>query len=190
VNGADLGQVKNLDRFRAKEIGFVFQLHNLIPTLTAVENVEVPMQGVGVPKAERRARALDLLDSLGLSKRATFLPGQLSGGQRQRVAIARALANDPALILADEPTGNLDSESGAEVITRFIRLARDQKKTIVLVTHDPVVALSAGRIVSLRDGRIEYDEQVSQKYLSEVEQIRETSLGHLLFGDQPVGRHE
>jgi ABC-type lipoprotein export system ATPase subunit len=184
VNGTDLAQVHDLDAFRARQIGFVFQLHNLIPTLSAIENVEVPMQAIGVSRNERRARALALLQSLDLGDRVNFLSTQLSGGQRQRVANARALANDPALILADEPTGNLDSESGAEVIRRFVSMSRDQGKTVVLVTHDPVVALSAGRILTLRDGRVELDERVSQTYLAEVDKIRHSALGRLLFGSK------
>jgi ABC-type lipoprotein export system ATPase subunit len=188
VNDQDLAEVKDLDRFRAREIGFVFQLHNLIPTLTAVENVEVPMQGIGVPGDQRRERALELLRLVDLGDRADFLPNQLSGGERQRVAIARALANDPALILADEPTGNLDSTAGTEVVSLFARLNREQGKTIIIVTHDPMVALSTQRIITLRDGKVGQDEMVSRTYLRELEQIRDTALGGLLFGDQEVGR--
>lgn len=188
VNGQDLAEVKDLDRFRAREIGFVFQLHNLIPTLTARENVEVPMQGIGVPGDRRRQRALELLHLVGLGERVDFLPSQLSGGERQRVAIARALANDPALILADEPTGNLDSTAGADIVRLFARLNREQGKTIIIVTHDPVVALSAQRIITLRDGKIGQDEIVSRTYLRELDQIRGTALGGLLFGTQEIGR--
>lgn len=188
VNDQDLAAVKDIDRFRAQAIGFVFQLHNLIPTLTAVENVEVPMQGIGVSGNERHQRALELLQLVDLADRVDFLPNQLSGGERQRVAIARALANDPALVLADEPTGNLDSTAGAEVVRLFARLNREQGKTIIIVTHDPVVALSAQRIVTLRDGCIGQDEIVSRTYLRELDQIRDTALGQLLFGDQEVGR--
>lgn len=188
VNGQDLAQVKDLDRFRAQEIGFVFQLHNLIPTLTALENVEVPMQGVGVPGPQRRRRALELLELVDLGERADFLPNQLSGGERQRVAIARALANDPALILADEPTGNLDSAAGAELVNLLTRLNRERGKTIIIVTHDPVVALSTQRIITLRDGRVGQDEIVGRIYLRELDQIRDTALGRLLFGNQEVGK--
>jgi ABC-type lipoprotein export system ATPase subunit len=188
INGRDLAEVADIDRFRAREIGFIFQLHNLIPTLTARENVEVPMQGVGVPGTTRRARATGLLSALDLEDRADFLPGQLSGGERQRVAIARALANDPALILADEPTGNLDSTAGAQIVSLLLRLSREEHRTVLLVTHDPVVALSAERILTLRDGRIDQDERVDRTYLRELERIRHTALGRLLFGEQPVGR--
>jgi len=184
VNGQDLAQVKDLDRFRAQEIGFVFQLHNLIPTLTALENVEVPMQGIGVPGPQRRRRALELLELVDLGERVNFLPNLLSGGERQRVAIARALANDPALILADEPTGNLDSAAGAELVNLLTRLNREQGKTIIIVTHDPVVALSTQRIMTLRAGRVGQDEIVGHIYLRELDQIRNTALGRLLFGNQ------
>lgn len=186
VNGQDLAEVEDPDRFRAREIGFVFQLHNLIPTLTALENVEVPMQGIGVPGPERRQRALELLHLVDLGDRVGFLPNQLSGGERQRVASARALANDPALILADEPTGNLDSTAGTDLVSLFARLNREQGKTIIIVTHDPVIALSAQRIITLHDGRVGQDEIVSRTYLRELGQIRNTALGRLLFGDQEV----
>ncbi len=186
VDGQDLAAVTDLDRFRARSIGFIFQMHNLLPTLTAAENVGVPMQGIGVPAAIRRTRSLELLDSLGLGHLAHRLPNQLSGGQRQRVAVARALANDPALILADEPTGNLDSTSGGEVVKRFQSLAHEHGKTIVLVTHDPVVALAAGRIITLRDGRIDQDEQVDEAYVNQLNALRPTPLGRLLFGERPV----
>jgi len=186
VDGQDLAEVDDLDRFRARSIGFIFQMHNLLPTLTAAENVAVPMQGIGAPAATRRTRSLELLDSLGLGHLAHRLPNQLSGGQRQRVAVARALANDPALILADEPTGNLDSTSGGEVVKRFQSLAHEHGKTIVLVTHDPVVALAAGRIITLRDGRIDQDEQVDEAYVNQLNALRPTPLGRLLFGERPV----
>jgi ABC-type lipoprotein export system ATPase subunit len=184
INGQNLAKVRDLDRFRAREVGFVFQLHNLIPTLTAAENLEVPMEGIGVPAGQRRSRALELLDRVGLGDRAHFLPNQLSGGQRQRVAIARALANDPSLILADEPTGNLDSTAGAELVELFQRLNHEQGKTIVIVSHDPIVALSTQRIVTLRDGRIGQDEKVGDVYLAELDEVRNTALGRLLFGDE------
>lgn len=184
INEQDLSLVKNLDRFRAEAVGFVFQLHNLIPTLTAAENVEVPMQGIGMPGGKRSARARELLELVDLSGRMDHLPNQLSGGERQRVALARALANDPALILADEPTGNLDSTNGAEVVELLQKLNREQGKTIIIVSHDPVVALSTQRIITLRDGRIGMDQIVSETYLAQLDQIRNTPLGHLLLGDE------
>lgn len=184
VDGRDLDGVLDLDRFRAGSIGFIFQMHNLLPTLTAAENVEVPMQGVGVPAPQRRVRALELLDLVGLAALAHRLPNQLSGGQRQRVAVARALANDPPLILGDEPTGNLDSTTGAEIIRHFASLTRDHGKTVIVVTHDPVVALSAGRIITLRDGRVDQDERVDATYTAQLATLRHTPLGRLLFGDR------
>jgi len=154
VNGQNLARIRDLDTFRARTVGFVFQLHNLIPTLTARENVEVPMMGQPVGRRERRRRAEELLERVGLRDRMNHLPNQMSGGERQRVAIARALANNPALLLADEPTGNLDSQSGAEVVALMRELNRDLGTTIIIVTHDPSVARRADRILLMRDGRI------------------------------------
>ncbi len=154
VDGQNLASVRDLDTFRARTVGFVFQMHNLIPTLTARENVEVPMMGQPVGRRERRQRAEELLERVGLKDRMNHLPSQLSGGERQRVAIARALANRPAIILADEPTGNLDSQSGAEVVALLRQLNRDLGTTVILVTHDPTVARRADRILLMRDGRI------------------------------------
>jgi len=186
INGHDLDAVRDLDYFRAHAIGFVFQLHNLIPTLTARENVEVPMEGIGMREKERRDRAAHLLSLVDLADRMDFLPAKLSGGERQRVAIARSLANDPALILADEPTGNLDSESGANVIALFNKLNREANKTILLVTHDPVVALSTQRIVTLHDGAIRDDRRVEETYLRQLEEMRDTPLGSLLFREYEI----
>ncbi len=154
VDGQNLLQIRDLDTFRARTVGFVFQLHNLIPTLTARENVEVPMMGQPVGRRERRRRAEELLERVGLRDRMNHLPNQMSGGERQRVAIARALANRPALLLADEPTGNLDSQSGAEVVGLMRELNRDLETTIIIVTHDPSVARRTDRILLMRDGRI------------------------------------
>jgi putative ABC transport system ATP-binding protein len=154
VNGQNLARIRDLDTFRARKVGFVFQLHNLIPTLTARENVEVPLMGQPVGRRERRRRAEELLERVGLRDRMNHLPNQMSGGERQRVAIARALANNPALLLADEPTGNLDSQSGAEVVALMRELNRDLGTTVIIVTHDPSVARRADRILLMRDGRI------------------------------------
>lgn len=142
-----------LAQIRGEKIGFVFQTFNLIPTLTALENVELPLFFQGVPRAERRARALELLRTVGLEERAHHKPAQLSGGERQRVAIARALANDPQIILADEPTGNLDSESG-KTILELLKQCHREGKTIILVTHNPEAAAYAQRIIRIRDGRL------------------------------------
>lgn len=141
---------------RNKRIGFVFQSFNLLPKLTAQENVALPMIYAGVSKAERNARAAELLTSLGLGERLDHLPSELSGGQRQRVAIARALANNPSIIMADEPTGNLDSKSSIDVMNIFTRLY-EEGCTIILVTHEPDIATYASRNVVLRDGLIKED---------------------------------
>jgi ABC transporter, ATP-binding protein len=141
---------------RNKRIGFVFQSFNLLPKLTALDNVALPMVYAGVPKAERTARASQLLTDLGLGTRLDHMPAELSGGQRQRVAIARALANNPAIIMADEPTGNLDSKASLDVMHIFTELYQEGR-TIILVTHEPDIAEYAGRNVVLKDGLIVED---------------------------------
>jgi putative ABC transport system ATP-binding protein len=141
-----------LARFRRDRIGFVFQSYHLIPTLTAAENVAIPLELAGEPDA--RARAVSLLDEVGLAARGHHYPVQLSGGEQQRVALARAVARAPALLLADEPTGNLDSSTGAAIIALLLALNRDRGSTLVLVTHDPALAMHADRQIALRDGRI------------------------------------
>jgi ABC-type lipoprotein export system ATPase subunit len=187
VAGQDLGKVKDLDRFRSKTVGFVFQLHNLIPTLTALENVEIPLQEENMSDAARRARAEELLALVGLGDRLHFLPGQLSGGQRQRVAIARALANNPAIVLADEPTGNLDSKSTDEIMDLLRQLNREQGTTFIVVTHNPAVARAADRIVTLRDGRVLRDEKIDNVYLADLREFKESALGHaILDGNVPA----
>ncbi len=145
-----------LARFRRETIGYVFQSFHLIPTLTAAENVAVPLELAGTTGALDEARRL--LGTVGLAARAHHYPVQLSGGEQQRVAVARAFANCPAILLADEPTGNLDTTTGEQVIELIIRLNRDHGSTLVLVTHDPALAAHAGRIVRLRDGRIASDD--------------------------------
>jgi len=143
----------DLAQIRGKKIGFIFQTFNLIPTLTALENVMLPMVFQRVPYEERLERAKELLDKVDLGHRLTHLPNMLSGGERQRVAVARALANDPEVILADEPTGNLDSKRGEEVANIFNKL-NDEGKTIILVTHDMYVAKHADKIYKLKDGKL------------------------------------
>lgn len=144
----------DLAELRGRHIGFVFQTFNLVPTLTAVENVELPLVFLGVPPRTRRARADELLDRFGLGNRKTHKPRQLSGGEQQRVAIARALAPDPELILADEPTGNLDSATGREILATLGELHRGGK-TLILVTHDPEAAATTSSTLRLRDGRVQ-----------------------------------
>jgi putative ABC transport system ATP-binding protein len=142
---------RGLSRLRRDRIGFVFQAFHLMDELTAVENVEVPALLAGAGAAKARAKALDLLDRVGLSDRARHLPSALSGGQRQRVAIARAMANEPLILLADEPTGNLDSAATNDVLRLFDEL-HEEGHTLVVVTHDPRIAATAGRLLSMRDG--------------------------------------
>ncbi len=158
VNGADVGAMPDAaaTAFRLHNVGFVFQRFYLMPTLTARENVELPMAEARVPKRERQARARELLAYVGLGARADHRPAQLSGGEQQRVAIARALANRPALLLADEPTGELDARTGDEIIALLGRLNADGT-TIVVVTHDDTLARAARRVVRMRDGVVESD---------------------------------
>jgi putative ABC transport system ATP-binding protein len=154
VAGVDITRLDEdaLARFRRATLGYVFQSYHLIPTLTAVENVAVPLEIAGAPNALARARAL--LDDVGLADRAHHYPVQLSGGEQQRAALARAVSLDPSLLLADEPTGNLDSATGARIIELLLELKRRRGSTLVLVTHDEALARHADRVVTLRDGRV------------------------------------
>ncbi len=180
INGQELSAIKDKDTFRAQTVGFVFQLHNLIPTLTARENVEVPMMG-HAGRSERRARSKELLARVSLGDRMDHLPGQLSGGQRQRVAIARALANDPALILADEPTGSLDSVAGQDLLT-LIRELNAGGTTFVLVTHDPAVARQTQRVIVMRDGYIQREDVIGSPLEEDLKMWRHTELGREILG--------
>jgi putative ABC transport system ATP-binding protein len=166
LNGRDVAQLskRELAAVRNREIGFVFQGFNLLSRTTALENVELPMlYGETVPAKERHRRATVALTSVGLGQRLDHHPNQLSGGQQQRVAIARALVNEPSLLLADEPTGNLDSRTSIEVMGIFQKLNRDRGITIVLVTHEPDIAEYAARIVAFRDGRVRLDQPVATR---------------------------
>jgi putative ABC transport system ATP-binding protein len=154
VFGQDLATIDDLARYRRTQVGLVFQFHNLLPLLTAAENVMVAMDRRHGRLADHRQRAVELLDRVGLAHVADRTPSRLSGGERQRVAIARALANDPPLLLADEPTGSLDSKSVERVVDVFHQLRSDFKTTIVLVTHDPSVAATADRTIAMADGRV------------------------------------
>jgi putative ABC transport system ATP-binding protein len=151
----------DLSRLRRDVIGFVFQQFNLIPTLDARQNVEAAAATTDLPRHERGRRADGLLEAVGLGARAGHLPSQLSGGEQQRVAIARALVNHPRVLLADEPTGNLDSQTGVEILTLLQGLAAENGQTVVLVTHEPAVAAAAPRVVTLRDGGIVSDRRSS-----------------------------
>ena len=156
LDGINVSQARDdrLSAIRNKSIGFVFQNFNLIARTNARKNVELPMMYAGVPAARRAARARELLEMVGMADRMDHQPSELSGGQKQRVAIARAMANDPAILLADEPTGALDSATGRMVMDLFHRLNREQGKTIVLITHNRELALETDRFVTMRDGRL------------------------------------
>lgn len=156
LDGVDVGagKDKQLSEIRNRQIGFVFQTYNLIARTTALSNVELPLLYAGVPKAERTRKAKELLELVGMQERMTHRPDELSGGQKQRVAIARAMANDPSIILADEPTGALDSKTGRVIMDIFHKLHEEQGKTIVLITHSGELANETERIITLRDGEI------------------------------------
>jgi putative ABC transport system ATP-binding protein len=160
IDGEDTASLslKALTRLRRQKIGFVFQEFNLLPVLNAVENVELPLRYLGVHARERHERSLEALSEVGLEKRTGNRPSQMSGGERQRVAIARALVTRPALVLADEPTGELDTANTCKVIELMRKLNGDLQQTFAVVTHDPMVASYARRVVSLRDGQVHSDE--------------------------------
>jgi len=143
-----------LTKLRLHEIGYVFQHFYLLPALTAYENIELPMKEASIPKEIRKKRIMELLEAVGLNERAKHTPGQLSGGEQQRVAIARALANNPSIILADEPTGELDSTNGKKILDILTWINREYNKTIIVITHDDSIALRAMRIIKLQDGKI------------------------------------
>ena len=186
INGASLATVGDLDQFRSRAVGFVFQTHNLIPTLTARENVEVPMHASLLGGGKRRARAQELLELVGLGRRVNFLPNQMSGGERQRVAIARALANRPAMVLADEPTGNLDSQTTTGIMGLLSDLNRTQGTTLIVVTHNHEVARATRRVITLRDGKVQQDVAVRSAFDSDWIDFKFSSLGQAILRDEGV----
>jgi ABC-type lipoprotein export system ATPase subunit len=186
INGTALEKVRALDDFRSHTVGFVFQTHNLIPTLTARENVEVPMHGGLLGARKRRARADELLALVGLERRSNFLPNQLSGGERQRVAIARALANQPAIVLADEPTGNLDSQNTADIMRLLAELNQSQGTTLIVVTHNHEVARITRRVITIRDGRIHKDIAIDSSFDSDWMDFKASSLGQAILQNEGI----
>jgi ABC-type lipoprotein export system ATPase subunit len=189
VAGQDLAKIRNKDRFRSRTVGFVFQLHNLLPTLSALENVEVPMMGQ-LGGRTRRKRAKELLELVGLPDRLHHLPNQLSGGQRQRVAVARALANNPPLVLADEPTGSLDTVSGQDLLKLLTELNRSGGTTFLLVTHDPAVARQTRRVLVMADGKIVREDIIGSPIEEDLKMWRHSGLGRrIVEGDADMLRH-
>ncbi len=156
-DGKPLDARRNLDAVRAKKIGFVFQSFHLLPTLSAVENVQIPMFELGMSPSERTEKANRLLEDVGMGHRLRHLPNRLSVGERQRVAIARSLANDPMLLLADEPTGNLDTKTAEDILALFAKLHRERSMTLLVITHSEEVGQRADRVIRIRDGQIESD---------------------------------
>ncbi|MBX7076890.1 MAG: ABC transporter ATP-binding protein [Methanobacteriaceae archaeon] len=154
VGGIDLEKNKKLNEFRAEKVGFIFQLHNLIPNLSVVENIEIPMYTRKLSSKEQREKALSLLKDVGLEDKAKMKPNQLSGGERQRIAIARSLANDPSIVLADEPTGSLDSKTSSKILEKLNSLNKEKNVTIIIVTHDMNVAKLADRVIEVLDGKL------------------------------------
>jgi len=186
VNGTPLAQVRDLDYFRSQTVGFIFQTHNLIPTLTAAEYVEVPMYESGLGTAARRTRARDLLELVGLALRADFMPNQLSGGERHSLALARAQANRPAIVLADEPTGNLDSQNTADVMALLVDLNATQSTTMLIVTHNHEVAQKARRVITFRDGKIQQDVILHNIFESELIDFKSSALGQAIVRNEEL----
>jgi ABC-type lipoprotein export system ATPase subunit len=183
INGQDLAKIRNKDAFRSRTVGFIFQLHNLLPTLTARENVEVPMMG-HMGARLRHKRAGELLELVGMADRMNHLPNQLSGGQRQRVAAARALANNPPLVLADEPTGNLDTGAGMELLKLLHELNRSQGTTFLIVTHDPAVARQTRRVLVMADGKIAREDVIGSPLEEDLKMWRHSGLGRRIVQEE------
>ncbi len=172
INNQDISKMPDakLTELRAQEIGFVFQFYNLVPVLTALENVELPLMLIGMPRKERRKYATELLETVGLGDRINNRPDELSGGQRQRVSIARALANEPSIVLADEPTGDVDTKTGDEILGLMHDLNENRGVTFIVITHDPVVAEHCDRLIRIIDGQIATDKMTAQKVLKFTEE--------------------
>jgi putative ABC transport system ATP-binding protein len=152
IDGNNIHAGRSFDRFRAHSLGFVFQFHHLIPNLSLLENVEIPMYALGIPGKQRREKASRLLEEMGLKERLKSLPSRVSGGERQRTAVARAMVNNPKIILADEPTGSLDTATGDRIIELLLALCTERKLTLVMATHNPEVAAKTGRTIWMRNG--------------------------------------
>jgi putative ABC transport system ATP-binding protein len=185
VGGVDVTNMSEsqLPKIRAEKVGFVFQSFNLLPTLTALENVELPMERGKIPKEERRERALELLRMVGLEDRKDHKPSELSAGQQQRVAIARALANNPAIILADEPTGNVDSKTGFGIIKLLRRLSMEKESTIIMVTHDRQNASLADRMLFLKDGKLLKKERKGTLHVDRAKKMKCPQCGKIISRD-------
>ena len=166
ILGENLREVRSLDQLRAKTLGFVFQLHHLIPNLPLWENVTLPALPLGLSRRERRKRAVDLLGRVGLDHRVDFLPVKCSGGERQRAAVARALINDPQILLADEPTGSVDTETGQQILSLFEDFARERGRTRIVITHNRQIAAEAERVLRIVDGKLVEDSRPEGKAAS------------------------
>lgn len=189
INGQDIASLRDLDRFRAQMVGFVFQLHNLLPTLTALENVEIPMMGY-LGAGARRKRAAELLELVGMVQRSKHLPGQLSGGQRQRVAVARALANNPKIVLADEPTGNLDTSNSQELLKLLNEINVSQGTTFIVVTHDPAVARQTRRVIVMADGKILREDLIGSPLEEDLKMWQHSGLGQRLLNQEQAAMQD
>ncbi|MFX1466289.1 MAG: ABC transporter ATP-binding protein [Promethearchaeota archaeon] len=167
INGHDISKMSDssLTELRAREIGFIFQFYNLVPVLTALENVELPMMVTGINEKEGKKRAIELLEMVGLGDRLHHRPDELSGGQRQRVSIARALANNPSIVLADEPTGDVDTKTGDEILDIMHHLNKNMGVTMIVITHDPAVSEHCDRLIRIIDGQIATDKPTARKLL-------------------------
>jgi ABC-type lipoprotein export system ATPase subunit len=188
VNRQDLSELKDVDTFRGKTVGFIFQLHNLLPTMNARENIEIPMMGYAAA-GERRERAEYLLKVVDLADRMSHLPAQLSGGQRQRVAVARALANNPPLVLADEPTGSLDSEAGRALMDLLHQINENEGTTFIVVTHDPAVARQTNRVIVMSDGKVLREDIVGTPLEEDLKMWKHSPLGQKLIQDADEIKH-